>query len=171
MPLVQSQWAWNLRWGWRSSLLPSGGIAWVSHTDTTPSVSPLSRYLPELHRDTPKKNKIDTTNNDSSVVIADQPLYTVWIFNKMVNLNRQEENGWKIIIHYLLVVNRERESLLVQVKVDALVGGHIPLEWKHNIVRLSQVPAQDLWILRTNTHMMCPGIQANWKLKKWLGDF
>lgn len=48
MPLVQSQWAWNLSWGCSSSSLPSGGAVWVSHTDTTPSVSPLSRYLPDL---------------------------------------------------------------------------------------------------------------------------
>lgn len=49
MPLAQSQWAWNLSWGCSNSSLPSGGAVWVSHTDTTPSVSPLSRYLPDLH--------------------------------------------------------------------------------------------------------------------------
>lgn len=48
MPLVQSQWALNLICGCRSSSVPSGRAVWVSHTETTPSVSPLSRYLPDL---------------------------------------------------------------------------------------------------------------------------
>lgn len=98
MPLVQSQWAWNLSWGCRSSSLASGGAVCVSHTDTTPSVSPLIRYLPELHGDVP------------SVPVA---------------------SGFR----------GGEDNLRVQVEVDALVGGDVPLHSEQNVVRFPQVPA------------------------------
>lgn len=50
------------------------------------------------------------------------------------------------------VVNKA--DLRVQVKVDALVSGNVPLQWKHNTARLSQVPAQDFWILNKRTRDM-----------------
>lgn len=71
----------------------------MSHTDTAPSVSPLMRYLPELHGN----------NHFGSIS------YSGFAVNK--------------------------ENLRVQVEVDALVGGNVPLQCKQNIVRLPQVPA------------------------------
>lgn len=41
-----------------------------------------------------------------------------------------------------------RVNLLVQVKVDPLVGGHVPFKRKHDFSRFSQIPAQNLWILQ-----------------------
>lgn len=52
-----------------------------------------------------------------------------------------EKSVWKV---------ENKADLRVQVKVDALVGGNVPLQWKQNISRLSQVPAQDFWILHTH---------------------
>lgn len=65
MPLVQSQWAWKLSWGCSSTSLPSGGAVWVSQTDTIPSVSPLSRYLPDLHTTEPAKTFVPNQHNAS----------------------------------------------------------------------------------------------------------
>lgn len=41
------------------------------------------------------------------------------------------------------------QNVRVQVEVDPLVGGDIPLQCEQNIVWLPQVPAENLWILKS----------------------
>lgn len=52
--------------------------------------------------------------------------------------------------HCLSVFTVNNENVRVQVEVDALVGGDVPLQCKQNIIWLPQVPAQNLWILKSN---------------------
>lgn len=74
----------------------------MSHTDTTPSVSPLSRYLPDL-----KQSKKINIHNQSFVI-------------------REVTVLFKVFSLKIKVVNKA--DLRVQVKVDSLVSGNVPLQ-------------------------------------------
>lgn len=64
----------------------------------------------------------------------------------------------------------DEANLLIQVKVDTLVSGHVPLKWKHNLARLSEVPAQDLRVLQTHTDTQLSLFHYQPYWMKWLNS-
>lgn len=144
IPLVQSQWAGKLSKGWSSSSSPSGGTVWTSHTDITPSVSPLSRYLPDLqymrahtHTETPVNNKTiahrsqgkDQHLEKSSAQVKKQKNWKNFSqIHKLCRVDSMVKPCHSLICFGMTEVLIIEVHLQVQVKVDALVSGHIPLK-------------------------------------------
>lgn len=120
---MQSFWGRKVITG--SSCSQSLNAPLTSHTETTPLVLPLTRNCPLLG----KKETCATL----APPVGSRPL-----------ISRCGKT-----LTFLLEPGRGHNHLRVQIKVDALIGGHFPTQRPQEVAWLPEIPAQKFSILKT----------------------
>lgn len=127
---MQSFWGRKVITG--SSCLLSLKAPLMSHTETAPLVLPLARNCPLLGKD-----------GDSWQAGITPGVEAIHIQGPR-SLQRDSD---------ILESGRGCGHLRIQIKVDALIGGHFPTQRPQEVARLPEIPAQKFSILKTRTRV------------------